>query len=158
MKTFLIIICLFVANSALTQQKKYNNFVLSKIQTYNLIKICIDSTLLLDEGLNSTKYLIDVNEVKMLNTKGVDNYFRFKKNTIACSLNILYKYSESWSKFKYFENCIIKFNKISITENSIIEVDILKIKSIDGAVLIKILLKKNASDFKCIESKIIGMS
>lgn len=154
MKLQSAILCCIAFFCSCTQIQQASTYKNSGVIAQHLIQLCVDSTFRLDSGLNSKKYLVDFKLVKELNRKGVDNFLEANKNAAETDLDSLAKHDPSWVKYEFFKNTFIRFEKITVQEDSTIRIITSKTKASDDFIEAEIILKPKCNSFKCIKTSI----
>jgi hypothetical protein len=124
----------------------------------SLIQTCVDSTLQLDYGLNTGKYLIDFSLVTTLNRQIIDSFLRANPTAIETNLDSLIKHDTTWTKYQYFDNPVIRFEKITRQKDGTILINTSKTKASDGSIGTEIILKQDGQRYKCLKSEITWIS
>lgn len=123
-----------------------------------LIQICIDSTIRLDSGLNTGKYLVDFTLVPSIDRNTVDSFLRANSAFIETDLDSLIKHDITWKKSEFFDNPVIRFERIVRQKDGTILINTSKTKASDGSIGTEIILKQNGQGYKCLKSAITWIS
>jgi hypothetical protein len=151
----LISFCLVPLLFSCEQVRKTPTFTSSGIIAQNLIQICVDSTLQLDSGLNSVKYLVDFKLVKNLNSGGVKQFMLTRSEASETNLDSLLIIARRFSKYSFgLPAAVIRFEKITVRADGLLLVEMSKTRSAEGFISAELLLKPNGLSFKCISSEI----
>src|SRR5205085_9460042 len=101
---------------------------------------------------------IDFSNVKEINRRGVDKFFKLDTNAIEANLDSLVLHDTTWIKYQFLQNPVIRFDKIELRVDGTILINTSKTKSSDGAIGTEIILQKKGDGFRCLSSKIKWMS
>ena len=123
-----------------------------------LIQICVDSTLQLDNALNTEKYLIDFGHANTFDRKSIDSFLRANPSAIETNLDSLFRHDTTWTKYQFFINPVIRFDKIVRQKDGMILINTSKTKASDGAIGTEIILKEYKENYKCWKSEIKWIS
>lgn len=123
-----------------------------------LIKTCIDSTLRLESGLNTGKYSIDFTLVKTLHRQTIDSFLRANPSVTETNLDSLMEHDSTWTKYQYFDNPVIRFEKIIYQRDGTVLINTSKKKASDGSHGTEIILKRDGQIYKCLKSEITWIS
>lgn len=131
------------------------SFINSELVARNLIRICVDSTLRLDSGLNSVNYLVDFKPVKNLNSEGIKQFMLTRSEACETNLDSLLIIARRFSKYSFgLSEAVIRFEKITVQADGMLLVEISKTRAADGFISAELLLKPTGLSFKCIRSGI----
>ena len=155
---FLAVSALIILNSC-SEKPNDLTYINSELVAANLIQICIDSTLQLDDGLNSDTYSVDFSKAKDLNSDGVRRFLLTHPSTAQTNLDSLFQHIPKKNKYNFFfKQPIIRFEKIEKQNNGTILINTSKIRAAEGAIGTRIILKKHGNKFKCMLSEITWIS
>jgi len=135
------------------QQKK-----LSHVLTPQLIQACIDTTLSLDKGLNTSDFMLDVDVLDTINKQALQSFMATHQFIKLAKIDSLYRNDSSWLEYRYFSHPVIRFETIAVMKNGDILVTMSKVKSSDGAIGARMIFRKEAGGYKCLESAITWIS
>lgn len=140
------------------QASKSNHSKNFNIAELALIQTCVDSTLELDSALNTTKYSIDFSLVTTLNRETIDSFLKANPVVAETNLDSLFKHDIKWIKHQYFDNPVIRFEKIIYQKNGTILINTSKTKASDGSIGVEIILKQDGQKYTCLKSTITWIS
>ena len=124
----------------------------------DLIKTAIDSTLSLGPGLNTGSYLLDLG-VLASTEKRVANEFVTKYRDIPLTnLDSLFKKDKTWLEYQFFDNPVIRFDKVLIRLDGTIQIRTSKYKASDGSIGTEMIFRRSASGYECLKSEITWIS
>lgn|GEM_PF-1903949 len=140
------------------QETGNSTYVNSEKVALNLIQLCVDSTLQLDHGLNTGQYLVDFSIIKELNRRGIDSFLRLNANASEANLDSLILHDTTWVKYQFFQNPVIRFDKIQVQPDGTILIKTSKTKASDGAIGTEMILQRRGNNFKCVINRISWIS
>jgi hypothetical protein len=120
-------------------------------------EMCIDSTLHLDPGTSTQTYFVDFGNAKDLPDSCIQKFLATHSNAHAANLDSLERKDTTWTKYGFFQNAVVKFNRIEQHNDSII-VNTSKIKAADGSNGTEMIFKKRGSSYICLYSGITWIS
>ena len=157
-RNYLAIAFILFVFSSCAQQNVGQNYSNSEKISFNLVQLCIDSTLQLDQGLNTTKYLVDFTKVSQLNHQGVNKFFELNRMATTTNLDSMVLHDSTWINYQYFQNAVIRIEKITEQKNGTLLIITSKNKASDGSIGTEIILQKQGEVFKCLSCKITWIS
>lgn len=131
---------------------------LSHVLTPQLIQACIDTTLSLDKGLNTGDFMLDVDVLDTINKKALQSFMATHQSIKLAKIDSLYRTDLSWLEYRYFSQPVIRFETITVMKNGDILVTMSKVKSSDGAIGARMIFRKVAGGYQCLESAITWIS
>jgi len=140
------------------RETKGLTYVSSEKVALNLIQVCVDSTLQLDRELNTGKYLVDFSMVKGLNRKGINSFLQHNGNASEANLDSLILHDSTWVRYQFFQNPVIRFDKIQVQPDGTILINMSKTKASDGAIGTEMILQRQGENVKCILNRISRIS
>ena len=121
------------------------------------IAMCIDSTLHLDRGTSTQTYFVDFGKVKVLPDSSIQQFLATHSYAHAANLDSLEHNDTNWLKYGFFQNAVVKFDRIECHADSII-VNTSKIKAADGSNGTEMIFKRRGSSYICLYSGITWIS
>jgi len=122
-----------------------------------IIKLTVDSVLKLDSGLNTPNYWIAFSKVHFFDKTDIHEYLKSHPNFTQINSDSLIKNDSIWTKSGSLRKVLIEFKRVEIKGDSII-IDLDKIRAIEGATGIEIILKEDKNGYKVVSSKITWIS
>ena len=123
-----------------------------------LIQTCIDSTLQLDQGLNTGKYSIDFGSIKTAYRKAIDSFLKLNPAVIETDLDSLMIHDSTWTNYQFFQDPVIRFDTLIQQKNGTILINTSKTKASDGSIRTQIILQPKGKQFICLQSSITSIS
>src|SRR5258705_454482 len=134
-----------------------SDFSNSEKISFDLIRICVDSTLAMNKGINTKNYVVDLSGYNSLNLNknGVDSFIKAKNSILPTS------YYDSvivgtGVESHMWQSMLIRFQKITKKQNGIVEIETQKFKSFKEKVDLEIILKRKRDGYICVSSKEIN--
>ncbi len=124
-KSLRFITFLIIAFSSCGQQPNNLTYTNSGKVALNLIQLCVNLTLQLDPGLNTGKYFVDFSFPKDINRRGIDNFLKLNNKAKEANLDSLISQDTTWTKYQFFQNPVIRFEKIRVQADGTILINIL---------------------------------
>jgi hypothetical protein len=157
---FYLALTLFVLSAFCSCGQMPNNLTYTNSEkvALSLIQLCVDSTLQSDQGLNTGQYTIDFSATKELNRQGIDRFLKLNPNATETNLDSLVLHDTIWIKYQFFQNPVIRFDKIKEQPDGTILINTSKTKASDGSIGTEIIIQKQGDSFKCISTKITWIS
>jgi hypothetical protein len=119
-----------------------------------LIQQCIDSTIILDSNVNTKHFYVDLELLKEIDLTSVNSYLDENKDVKITDFDSLTKAKSSWLKKEFFQNDIIRFEKVEKLGGDTIFIEMTKRRAIDASLGAEIILKKVGQKFIWVESGI----
>jgi hypothetical protein len=126
--------------------------------TPELIQVIIDSTLALDAGLNTGYFLLDPGILSSVDKEALNKYKRQNNSVKLANLDSLFQNDSTWVNYKFFQNPVIRFDKIVPQNNGTILIQTSKHKASDGSIGTEMIFQKKGSSYKCLKSEITWIS
>jgi len=120
----------------------------------NLIQICIDSTLVLDSKINTPTFYVDLEYLRKKYQSSVAIYLTENKNLKSTNFDSLINVKSPWLKKDFFQNDIIRFEKVEIRKDNTILVETTKRRAVDASFGTEIILRKEGDKVICLKSNI----
>jgi hypothetical protein len=156
-KAFPLLLVIGLVGMASCQQSHKEKRV-SQVLTPQLIQACIDTTLSLDKGLNTSDFMLDVDVLGTINKQALQQFIATHQFIKLAKIDSLYRTDLSWLEYRYFAHPVIRFETITVMKNGDILVTMSKVKSSDGAIGARMIFRKEAGSYKCLESAITWIS
>lgn len=122
--------------------------------TPELIQACIDSTLTLDSGLNSSNYLLDIHALEPIDKQIKSKVLKINPSIRLVKIDSLMNSDSTWIKYEFFQSPIISIDKIEFKKDGTILINTSKVKASDGSIGTEMLFKQQGDGYKCLKSRI----
>jgi hypothetical protein len=126
--------------------------------TPELIQVIIDSTLALDAGLNTGYFLLDPGILSSIDKEALNKYKHQNNSVELANLDSLFQNDSTWVNYKFFQNPVIRFDKIVPQNNGTILIQTSKHKASDGSIGTEMIFQKEGNSYKCLKSEITWIS
>lgn len=128
------------------------------IVTPELIQVAIDSTLSLDSGLNTGRFLLDTGVLDSVDKESLDKFLHQNNSIELTNLDSLYQNDSTWVKYKFFQHPVIRFEKVVPQKNGTILIRTSKHKASDGSIGTEMIFQKQSRGYQCLKCEITWIS
>lgn len=122
-----------------------------------LVRLCIDTTLALDPGLNTSRYQVDFGRIKAWQASDIEQALQ-SRPVQQTNLDSLLHHDSTWLQYGYLEIPVIRIESLDTLSDGRLRLRAYKLKASDGAIEVELIIRRTGDHFECLSRKILRIS